>query len=227
MVSRIQRDALAHGVSRPQVVFLGDYVDRGPDSRGVLDFLISSELRQGIKAVFLLGNHDFCMLTLWRMIRHDDIDWDLAKMWLETGGADCIESYGVALKRSPGHFLAEWSRAVPQAHIDFLGSMQLSHRVGDWFFSHAGANPDRALDEQTHEDLLFGDSSMFDFDHEYLAPKLRERLGAVLVHGHWCDEETTTPEILPHRINVDTGCSTTKGGYLSAVCLDGDAVRVL
>jgi serine/threonine protein phosphatase 1 len=114
---------------------------------------------------------------------------------------------------------------MPEAHRQFLANLKLSHHEPGLFFSHAGIDPTKGLDEQTAETLLYGDSAMFDFDHDWLAQNLRQRLGAKVVHGHWSDIGGVV-ESWPHRAGIDTGAGYL-GGHLTAVAIQGDVVEVL
>lgn len=219
----IRADARRLGFSLPRVVFLGDYVDRGPGSRGVIDCLLALD---DIDGIFLLGNHDLSMLYVLRDIGMGQVDRGLLKSWLDVGGLATIASYGVPTEgREMGYVLGDFMQVIPAEHISFLSRLQEAHHEGPWFFAHAGINPGRALEAQQAHDLVYGDQSMFEHDHEALAGVLRGRLGAVVVHGHYCSPTVT---VWPHRIGIDTGCGTTEGGVLTAVALGDDgSVRVL
>jgi serine/threonine protein phosphatase 1 len=225
LLDLVSRDADARGEERPLLVTLGDYVDRGPDSKGVLDLLSSGKLAERFEPVHICGNHDACMLTILEDIGEGVFDRALVAEWISVGGKEALESYGVALRagRGPERFLLDFAKAVPPEHRVFLSTLAVTWRRGDLFFSHAGVDPDVPLAGQKQSVLLRGCSAMFEHDHEWLAPRLRETLGARIVHGHW-----STPggvEVWPHRIGVDTGAGL--GGRLSAVAIDGDDVRVI
>jgi len=222
LLDTIAADAAGLGVSKPQVVFLGDYIDRGPDSKGVLDLLVASEIGERFDAIFLLGNHDLMPIeAAKKRLTANDLH-----IWLAiNGGAETLESYGIDLRRQgQDQAVRQFVEVLPAAHRRFLGDLHLSWSAPGLFFSHAGADPEKALDAQPPEALLYGDRAMFEFDHDWLAPKLREKFGARLVHGHW---STKVVDVWPHRISVDTGCGWRGSENLSAVSIDGDDVRVL
>lgn len=202
---------------------LGDYIDRRPDSRGVLDLLASAEMSARFDPVFLLGNHGAVFLSA---IRGELAANDMAVWLRHNGGAETLESYGADLRRhGPDDFLRRWGDWMPPAHVRFLGALLTSHTESGLFFSHTGADPDRPLADQPAETLLYGASAMFEFDdRDCLGPLLRERLGARLVHGHWRSREGVV--VFPHRIGVDTGAGYADGGVLSVVAIDGEDVRV-
>jgi len=193
------------------IIYLGDYVDRGPDSRGVLDFLIAQRDRQdGIARTFILGNHEQGLFEFLERPAHE--------IWTEWGGLQTLESYGLA---PPPILLpavkAELSRAfaacLPSAHLEFLQSLQTHIVIGDYIFAHAGIDPRKTLDEQKVSDFTFIRVPFLDWP---------DPLPLKVVHGHTICPE---PENLPHRICVDTGAY--KGGPLSCVVLEDTAVRFL
>jgi len=202
------------------IVYIGDYVDRGPDSKGVLDFLIERQSRgDGIGKSFLLGNHEQGMLDF---ISNDDpIN---AATWLQWGGMETLASYG---HHYPEGLLtptqiesaqARFAQEVPQEHIEFLQALEPIVQLGDYVFAHAGVNPLRAMEEQELADLTFMREPFLGWHQNPQYRPLPKRV----VHGHTISEE---PEVLPHRIGIDTGLWS--GGKLTAVVLEGADVRFL
>ncbi len=191
-----------------KLVFLGDYVDRGPDSRGVIDRLISLA-KDFDNAVFLKGNHEALMLDF--LAEPEDLF-----QWLEWGGEETLESYGVDPVGKTHFSLAEeFSRNAPSSHLEFLRSLALTHVEGDFLFVHAGIRPGVALADQDEADLLWIRKRFHN-----AAPDARPEY--VVVHGH---TPTDKPVDAGWRIGVDTGA--VYGGMLTAVVLEGDSRRFL
>ena len=192
-----------------RIVHLGDYVDRGPDSRGVLDLLARRTLEDR-RVIALAGNHDTGFLDFLAL---PDADGLFARY----GGLSTAASYGVALDLYDPFAFRDGCRAldaaVPRGHREFLGSLPLSAGFGDFFFCHAGIRPGVSLDAQDPHDLIWirGDFHR----HEELYPK-------VIVHGH---TPVRQAEILPNRVNLDTGAFASN--RLTALAIDGGEKRLL
>ena len=207
LFSKIEADLAAVPAERHRIIMLGDYCDRGPDTRGLIDFLI--EQQDCHEMVFLLGNHDQ------RLLEFPALADEMGEAFLHFGGRETLASYGVdadaaASLRAAGK---AFGKAVPAGHRRFFEDALLSYQEGDYFFCHAGVKPGVALDAQKPADLLW-------IRHEFL--QHQGDFGKVIVHGH-------TPwnrvDIQPNRINVDTGAYDT--GILSCVVLEGRNIRVL
>jgi serine/threonine protein phosphatase 1 len=197
-----------------RIIYLGDYVDRGPASKGVLDFLIAASARDP-RNLMLTGNHDAGFLEF--LGRPDPYG-----LFMTNGGVETALSYGVNLQRrgflrSGGRALHEGhaalAAAVPPAHLDLLRSLPLSLQFGDFFFCHAGIRPDIPLADQLPFDLIWIRGEFH--AHAGLYPK-------VIVHGHTPVAEA---DVRANRVNVDTGAYYT--GRLSALAVDGASKRVL
>jgi serine/threonine protein phosphatase 1 len=208
MVDVIRSDVEEHG-AEALTVTLGDYIDRGPDSRGVLDRLASNPFPTPYIA--LKGNHEALLEAFLA-------DPAVAKHWRAVGGAETLHSYGVPVsgimfERNYAEAAEQLRDALPQEHMRFLLSMKtwLSH--GRYFLCHAGIRPGVPLERQEEEDLLW-------IRGDFLTTKID--FGKIVVHGHTPRLE---PEVLPNRINVDTGAFAT--GRLTCVVLDSGSHRFL
>ncbi len=196
---------------RRVAVYLGDYVDRGPDSRGVLDILIDEPL-PGFEAVHLMGNHDLFM----RQFLDGE---DVAMAWMMNGAAATLHSYGVDSPdlfggaETAGQLHADLVARLPAAHRGFLSALRLSHVEGDYLFVHAGVRPGVPLEAQDPQDLVWIREPFLSSEAEH---------GKVVVHGH---TPAQAPDERANRIGIDTGACY--GGRLTALALEGDKRRFL
>ena len=209
VVEEIKRDLERSPVAEGLTVTLGDYVDRGPDSRGVLDRLARNPFPT--RYIALKGNHEALFEAFLR-------DPTVASQWRRWGGLETLHSYGVPVAQvMVGKGFEEASNAlrqsVPQEHFRFLGSLRFSLSLGDYFLCHAGVRPGVPLEHQQPEDLLW-------IREEFLNSRMS--FGKVVVHGH---TPTASPEVLPTRINIDTGAFAT--GRLTCLVLEGESRRFL
>lgn len=189
-------------------IYLGDYVDRGPDSFGVVERLIHR--RHHRDAICLRGNHE----EMFENFLHGEMK---IGEWQMTGGVETLMSYGIdprPLADAPDEAWVEAAlRRVPAAHHDFLVSLVDSHRVGDYFFVHAGVRPGIPLASQSPDDLLWiRDAFLGD----------RRDFGAVVVHGHTPAME---PDFRRNRINLDTGAYLTN--RLTCLRIDSTGPKVI
>jgi serine/threonine protein phosphatase 1 len=185
-------------------VFLGDYIDRGPDSRYVLERLI--QRGQIHEVVCLKGNHELFLIDFLR-------NPELFKQWRQYGGLDTLMSYGVVPPFNPSTeqleaLAAELYRAMPDEHVEFLDRLQSWFACGDYFFVHAGVRPGIALRDQQEKDLLW-------IRDEFL--QSGDDFGKIIIHGH---TPVASAEIRSNRINIDTGAYAT--GLLTCLILEGD-----
>jgi serine/threonine protein phosphatase 1 len=213
LLAQVAADAERNPLDRERrLIFLGDYVDRGTESRGVIDALLGPG-PTGFSRIFLLGNHEDAMLEF----LDEQAD---GLSWLNYGGLETLLSYGVAIRRLPSdvngaaELRCALRAAVPQCHVDFLRRCALSHSEGDYVFVHAGVRPGRPLERQSRQDLLW-------IRDEFL--RVSGALpGKVVVHGHTiCD----APQDLGHRIDIDTGAFAS--GMLTCLVLRGTSRRFL
>jgi len=201
--------AVEIGRARPadwRIVHLGDYVDRGPDSRGVIDFLVEAG-RRDERNLFLAGNHELGMLDF--LARPDPNG-----LFARYGGAATALSYGVGIDRgSASEAAAALAAAIPPSHMDFLNSLAFSARFGDFFFCHAGIRPGVPLENQSEHDLVWIRDPFLTW------PSLHPKL---VVHGHTPGEEA---EIMPNRVNLDT--LAWSSGRLTALAMAGADKQII
>jgi serine/threonine protein phosphatase 1 len=209
ILARAERRAATEPASRHVVVLLGDVVDRGPDTRGVIERLCRGV--RGCELVALRGNHEDAMLAF--------LTGDEERMhWLSYGGIETLLSYGIEIPdRLTAAFEGEVRRALadrfPGHHLRFLEAMPHSVTIGDYLFVHAGVRPGRSLADQSPDDLVWIREPFLSW---------REPFEKVVVHGHTPVRE---PELLPNRINLDTGAFAT--GRLTAAVLEEDKITLV
>ncbi len=207
----IAADQAKHGAA--PIVHVGDLVDRGPDCRGVVEYL-----RAGIGAgqdwVVLKGNHDRMFTNYIRDINYHDpcLRTDLSYLHPRIGGAATLESYGVknAADRPLAPVHAEAVAAVPEAHLQFLESLPLYHKRGEVIYVHAGIRPGVPIEQQVEDDLVWIRKGFLEDTRDF---------GALIVHGHTALD---APTHYGNRVNIDS--SAAYGGALTAVVLEGREV---
>ena len=191
LVKRCQSDAKDESA---KFVFLGDFIDRGPDSRGVVQYLIDFQARRPGQAICLCGNHEDLALNAIDDTRQID-------QWVVYNGGDkALRSYGV---KSPSE--------LPQDHVAWLRALPTHHDDGLRFFVHAGVNPDRPLDRQDRHDLLWIREPFLSNTRDF---------GRFIVHGH-TPLNTGAPDLRRNRVNLDT--AAVLGGPLTAAMFDDGA----
>ena len=209
VLSRIDADIAARPIVRPIHILVGDYIDRGPRSREVLDMLINCS--KGREMVFLRGNHDVFVEDFLQ-------NPSVLRNWSQIGGLETLMSYGLqppinadaAVQKELAQAL---NATLPNSHRGFLGRLVPSFTCGSYFFVHAGVRPGVPLSKQKEDDLLW-------IRDDFLLHE--EDFGKVIVHGHTPVREV---DIRPNRINVDTGAYVT--GRLSCLVLEDDRVETL
>lgn len=212
LIAAIRADLVASPARRKVIVFLGDHVDRGPDSRGVLDQIVSVLADPTLEVHTLRGNHEERMEAFLTQP-------NLGPGWCDYGGRETLMSYGVVPPVMKGD--AEgWAaaatalrEALPDSHMRMLQNQAHSVVIGGYFFAHAGARPGVALEDQSPDDLMWIRQPFL----EHTAP-----FEKVVVHGH-----TPTDSVVSdaRRIGVDTGAYGTN--ILSAVRLEGETRALL
>lgn len=192
------------------VIFLGDYIDRGPESRGVVEHLLPRRFA-GLPTRCLLGNHEAAMLEFLEQPA-------IGPAWLSYGGVATLASYGVSIPPGPGPDRMEALRQgllaqVPRAHVAFMEGLETWIQLGGYLFVHAGVRPGRPLEKQSKTDML-----------EIREPFLSHRraLPWRVVHGHTVSDQ---PEVRSHRIGIDTGAYAS--GRLTCAVIEGHSVELL
>ena len=208
-LAAIDADCKQRPIARPITVFVGDYIDRGPDSRNVLDLLL--QWQQAHEAIFLRGNHE----TFLPRFLSDPGSLD---EWRQYGGLETLLSYGLQPSINPDRheqirLAIELADILPREHLDFLESLELSFSCGDFLFVHAGVRPGVPIHEQTEDDLLWIRDDFLTWEQPF------ERF---VVHGH---TPVSEPDLRPNRINIDTGAYAT--GRLTCVVIENTAVTQL
>ncbi|SIR03317.1 serine/threonine protein phosphatase 1 [Paracoccus thiocyanatus] len=209
----IARDDAARG-GGGTLVHVGDLVDRGPDSRGVVDYLLRGQA-QGRPWIVLKGNHDRYPPRFAR--QPDWIDPGLAsgRHWLDhplLGAAETLASYGVEI-RDHARTHADMMRAMPEAHLSWLEGLPLWHLAPQALFVHAGIRPGIDLSQQSEHDMVWIRKGFLDHAGDH---------GLLVVHGHSPVKQVTH---FGNRLAIDTGAAY--GGPLSAVVFDEDGLHLL
>ena len=209
-IARIDDDARRRPVEHVIEVYLGDYIDRGPDSSGVLDLLAVRLVRR--HAICLRGNHEAILERfLWQ-------DADALYHWSKLGGLQTLASYGIVPRarsemEKPSAIRRSLIELFPREHELFLQCLRNSFVCGDFLFVHAGVRPGVPMNLQDPEDLYW-------IRDEFLNSEINH--GKVIVHGH---TPVDHPDIRQNRINIDTGAWRT--GVLTCIAIEGASVLVL
>jgi len=210
----IAEDAAGAAAARRVIVYLGDYIDRGFESRRVIETLIGRP-PDGFEAVHLLGNHEQALLDFLDDVR-------AGPAWMSFGGDATLVSYAVGLPASLDRDArlevarTDLKRKLPDAHLAFLRGLPTHHVEGDYLFVHAGVRPGVPLADQTREDLIWIREPFLGSTADH---------GHVVVHGHTIHPDIGSPDLRPNRIGVDTGAYLS--GHLTCVVLDGTERRFL
>jgi len=209
MFSAIDASLVTHPIDNVVHVLIGDYIDRGPNSRQVIDALIARARRHTM--VYLKGNHENYAVQFLA-------DPSILSEWKQVGGMSTLLSYGL---RPPTQddpetrqeIAAAFRSALPDSHRRFLQNLPLTYSCGDFFFAHAGVRPGIPLIEQREQDLLW-------IRDDFLLHE--EDFGKIIVHGH---TPAKTPDVRSNRINIDTGAFAT--GRLTCLILQGDEMALI
>lgn len=208
--SRIDKHRAEFPMSQTVEIFLGDYVDRGPSSREVIEELIARRARTD--TVCLKGNHEVYALEFLKTP-------DLLDDWRHYGGLNTLLSYGLKPTGAPSRteradLAAAFARALPDSHRQFLEALQLSYTCGDYFFVHAGVRPGIPLAEQREDDLLWIREDFIFYERNFD--------DKIIVHGH---TPVLEPEVRSNRINIDTGAYAT--GRLTCLMIEADRMAFI
>ena len=209
MFTVIDRDLARIGPTRAIHVFLGDYIDRGPESSQTIDLLIDRGRRH--ESIFLKGNHEAFLFDVLK-------DPSQLQSWKQYGGLQTLTSYGLRPSISPdaaeqAELIRQLALTIPLHQRRFFNSLRLRFVCGDFFFVHAGVKPGVPLAKQQEQDMLW-------IREEFLASN--EHFGKYIVHGHTPVRE---PDIRPNRANIDTGAYAT--GNLTLLTIQGDRMLAL
>ena len=184
-------------------IYLGDYVDRGPDSAGVLECLIQRQRMR--RMIFIKGNHDEMF--------EDFVSGKRALAdWLPYGGGETLRSYGATAEQIVSNS-EEIPLLIPAHHLNFLAQCEPSFQIEDYFFTHAGVKPGVPLNSQARADLMW-------IREEFL--NYRGNFGAIIIHGH---SPVVESEFKPNRIGIDTGAYMT--GHLCCLRIDANGPHIL
>lgn len=209
LLSQIEVDVALHPVSRPIVVFLGDYIDRGPSSREVLDALTNGD--RTFEMIFLKGNHEVFLLKFLE-------DSEILDEWRQCGGLETLVSFGIKPPINPAPYerarlARSLSNVLTEAHRRLFETLKLSFVCGDFLFVHAGVRPQVSIEDQREDDLLWIRDDFLLWDREF---------EKIIVHGHTPVRE---PDVRSNRINIDTGAFAT--GRLTCMTIEGAEIAPL
>lgn len=205
LLAKIDRERTTNPARKTLLVFLGDLIDRGPQSAQVIERLRTYSAK-GVRTAFILGNHEEVLL---RILGGDTTP---IGSWLRFGGAQCLASYGADSRRLTGQsddkIAAVIRNVIPAEHVEFLRTFADTCRFGDYLFVHAGIRPGIAIEEQAQSDLRWIRDPFLldDSDH-----------GCVVVHGHTISQLV---EERSNRIGIDTGAY--RSGVLTALVIEGE-----
>lgn len=211
LMSDIEADGIQHPSKHKILIFLGDYIDRGLQSKQVIDRLVAAR-PEGFEMVYLKGNHELAMMQFLG-------DAQFGRTWKYYGGLETLHSYGInelTLSDDPRDFERARDRLVdvmPEEHRRFFETLSSTAEFGDYFFVHAGVRPGLSLARQVEDDLLW-------IREDFLSSRVS--FGKIIVHGH---TPTEAAVFRSNRIGIDTGAYMT--GVLTCLVLDGVTRQLL
>ncbi len=207
----IMADIAASPMEKPLICYLGDYIDRGPHSAQVIDRLCS-HADENIQRIFLKGNHED------RMLAFLDDPAPNGPSWMQFGGREALESYGIAVPQEPGDsgwaaLRDQLAAALPERHRRFLSNLQPGIWWRDYLLVHAGLDPARPANAQALHDLMWIREPFLSSERDW---------GFKVVHGHVISEQ---PVFRPNRIGIDTGAY--RSGHLTCLVLSEGNERLI
>ncbi|MET0375628.1 MAG: metallophosphoesterase family protein [Rhizorhabdus sp.] len=204
LIKSIDDDDTRRGAADTRLLFVGDYVDRGPGSREVIELMMRLDIGEE-RVVFLMGNHEETLLSA------ADGNRRAAALLHKMGGRETLLSYGVRAldydNADPAGIIDMIRTAIPVDHLQWLRKLRLSYEVGDYMFVHAGVRPGVSLDSQLASDLRWIRKEFLDSPADH---------GRMIVHGHSVSDQI---DERANRIGIDTGAYAT--GKLSAIGIEG------
>lgn len=202
----------ASGLNKRKIlVFLGDYIDRGPESKGVVDYLLGATF-EDFEVVFLKGNHEYFLEMFLTRPVHNQV-------WISYGGMTALQSYGINLRdetqkiRPYTKIAADLQRVMGQSHLTFFSNLKTYHIIGDYLFVHAGIRPNVALEHQIETDMIMIRQDFINTNHG---------LDKKIIFGHTIFSK---PFEQHDKIGIDTGGY--KEGVLTAIVLEGNTSKFL
>ena len=209
LLVKVDADRKSRPIERTVTIFLGDYIDRGPCSKDVLDILLDYQAR--FETVFLKGNHEKIAIDFLQ-------NPSVLETWRSVGGIETLLSYGLKPRFSSSadersKLSREFALNLPAEHLNFLRSLQLYFQCGEFLFVHAGIRPKVRLRDQEEKDLLWIRDAFLEYDKPF---------ELFVVHGH---TPVHAPDMQSNRLNIDTGAFAT--GCLTCVAIEGATVRLL
>lgn len=207
LLGMVDADRISSPIERTIVVFLGDYIDRGPYSRDVLDTLLAYQARE--ETVFLKGNHEKFALDFLQ-------NPSVLESWRSCGGIETLLSYGLKPRFSSSaddklRLSREFAERLPAEHLAFLSSLQLYFQCGEFLFVHAGIRPRVKIKDQLEKDLLWIRDAFLEYEKPF---------EQFVIHGH---SPVLAPDMQTNRLNIDTGAFAT--GCLTCVRIEGSTIR--
>ncbi len=209
MHAAIESDLAARPIADAVLVHLGDLIDRGPDSAGVVAHVMAGI--PGLPTVNLMGNHERMLLDVLASRSTDDADH-----WLRSGGSSSLQSWGIP----PQVHVRHWGSLLPPPHLRFLETLLPLWSTDGLLCVHAGVRPGVPVAEQAEDDLLWIRGGFLEWPGP--APMLPDQPDTLVVHGH---TPRPAPELRPYRLGIDTGAG--RGGRLTCAVLEAGTVRFL